>query len=34
MMSYTGYVGTYTSEKSEGIYAFKYENRNWNGQIR
>ena len=27
MMSYTGYVGTYTSEKSEGIYAFKYENR-------
>ena len=26
-MSYTGYVGTYTSEKSEGIYAFKYENR-------
>lgn len=25
-MSYTGYVGTYTSEKSEGIYAFKYEN--------
>ena len=26
MMSYTGYVGTYTSEKSEGIYAFKYEN--------
>ena len=20
MMSYTGYVGTYTSEKSEGIY--------------
>ena len=24
MMSYTGYVGTYTSEKSEGIYAFTY----------
>ena len=23
-MSYTGYVGTYTSEKSEGIYAFTY----------
>lgn len=27
MMSYTGYVGTYTSEKSEGIYAFSYENQ-------
>ena len=27
MMSYTGYVGTYTSEKSEGIYAFTYENQ-------
>ena len=26
-MSYTGYVGTYTSEKSEGIYAFTYEER-------
>lgn len=26
-MSYTGYVGTYTSEKSEGIYAFTYENQ-------
>lgn len=26
-MSYTGYVGTYTSEKSEGIYAFSYENQ-------
>ena len=26
MMSYTGYVGTYTSEKSEGIYAFTFEN--------
>ena len=27
MMSYTGYVGTYTSEKSEGIYAFTYKNQ-------
>ena len=27
MMSYTGYVGTYTSEKSEGIFAFSYENQ-------
>lgn len=27
MMSYTGCVGTYTSEKSEGIYAFTYENQ-------
>ena len=27
MMSYTGYVGTYTAEKSEGIYAFTYENQ-------
>ena len=26
-MSYTGYVGTYTSEKSEGIYAFTYKNQ-------
>ena len=26
-MSYTGYVGTYTSEKSGGIYAFTYENQ-------
>ncbi|WP_314673506.1 beta-propeller fold lactonase family protein [uncultured Solobacterium sp.] len=27
MMAYTGYVGTYTSEKSEGIYAFTYKNQ-------
>ncbi len=31
MMSYTGYVGTYTSEKSEGIYAFTYENQTITG---
>lgn len=30
-MSYTGYVGTYTSEKSEGIYAFTYENQTITG---
>ena len=31
MMSYTGYVGTYTSEKSEGIYAFTYKNQTITG---
>ena len=30
-MSYTGYVGAYTSEKSEGIYAFTYKNQTITG---